>query len=55
MLFRVSLKERGFLGILLYITPKDSPGNGNDSLSTQKMERTVLNIFCSCFLQSEQE
>lgn len=55
VLFCVTLKERGSLGSLLCMTLKVFLGNGNDSLSIQKMERAVLNVFCGCFLQSEQE
>lgn len=54
-LFCVTLKECGFLGSFLCMTLKDFQENGNDSLSTQKMERAVLNIFFNYFLQSEQE
>lgn len=53
MLFCVTLKE--FLGSLLCMALKVFLGNGNDSLSIQKMERAVLNIFCGCFLQSEMQ
>lgn len=55
MLFCVTLKECGSLGSLLCMTLKVFLGNGNDSLSIQKTERAVLNVFCGCFLQSEQE
>lgn len=55
MLFCVTLKECGFLGSLLCMTLKDFLENGIDSLSIQKMERAVLNIFFSYFLKSDQE
>lgn len=42
------------VGSLLCMTLKDFLGNGNDSLSIQ-MEKAVVSIFCSCFLQLEQE
>lgn len=44
-LFPVSQRESGVLGNLSYMTPKDFPGNGDDSLSIQIMERAVLSTL----------
>lgn len=53
-LFCVSHRESEVLGNLLYMAPKDFPGNGDDGLSVQMMERAVLSILHRYFLQSEQ-
>lgn len=38
----------------LYMAPKDFPGNGDDGLSVQMIERAVLSILHRYFLQLEQ-
>lgn len=53
-LFCVSQRESGVLGNLSYMTPKDFPGNGDDSLTIQMMERAVLSTLCRSLLQLEQ-